>query len=100
VFLVLFLDVQVMYFYLGHPLVFYILQNNCKLPLMQLVYYVIEMYDKHNSISFGMHLVDRTPSDVSCMYKKEFCTYFVPLNIYIDKRFVTQRFRFQSTSHY
>lgn len=78
-FLVLFLAVQVMpYFYLGHPPLFYILQNNCKLSLLQLVYYVIEMYDKHNCISFGNYLIDRTPSDVSYTYKQMpyvFCSF-------------------------
>jgi hypothetical protein len=78
------------YFYLGHPLVFYILQNNCKLPLIQLIYYVIEIYYKNNCISFGMYLVDRTPSDVSFMYKN-FRAYFVPFNVYIDMHFVTQK---------
>ena len=28
------------------------------------------MYDKHNYISLGVYLVHRTPSDVSCTYKK------------------------------
>jgi len=37
---------------------------------MQLVYYVTEMYDKHNCISFGMYLVDRASSDVAYVYKK------------------------------
>jgi hypothetical protein len=36
---------------------------------MQLVYYAIEVYDKRNCMSFGVYLIDRTPSDVSCMYK-------------------------------
>jgi len=45
---------------------------------MQLIYYVIEMYDKHNCMSFGKYLIDRTPSDVSCMYEQMpyvFCSF-------------------------
>jgi hypothetical protein len=90
VFLVLFLDVQVMpYFCLRHPVVFCLLQNNCQLSLIP-VYYVIEMYDKHNCISLGMDFIDRTPSVASCMYEK--CRkYFVPLKIYIGMHFVAQK---------